>query len=217
MRLLLLCCCVAFAANAADKRLAVLELNAQRLPDADRASFQAPYFTDLFRQKAVQLLPKLGVITRENLITLLQASGRDIAQCEGTCAVDTARLIGADYVVAGDFSRVGPSVKLTLTLYDSKTGNVLAGTTAAGRNPEGLDESAQLVADDLFTPLLAEFGGPPPSRPAAPVGGSPRAHKVSIALLIGGGVAAASSGGCALPPHATPAALPRQPQPTAPP
>ena len=126
----------------------------------------------------MQLLPKLGVITRENLITLLQASGRDIAQCEGSCAVETARLIGADYVVAGDFSRVGPSVKLTLTLYDSKTGNVLAGTTAAGKNPEGLDESAQLVADDLFTPLLAEFGGPPPSRPAAPVGGSPRAHKV---------------------------------------
>jgi hypothetical protein len=55
------------------------------------------------------------MITRENLITLLQASGRDIAQCEGTCAVDTARLIGADYVGAGDFSRVGPSVKLTLT------------------------------------------------------------------------------------------------------
>jgi hypothetical protein len=94
-------------------------------------------------------------------------------------------------------------VKLTLTLYDAKSGNVLSGTTAAGKNPEGLDESAQLVADDLFTPLLAEFGGPSPTRPPAPIGGSPRAHKVAIALLIGGGVAAASSGGFALAAHST--------------
>ncbi|HUJ24675.1 MAG TPA: hypothetical protein VLW85_01565 [Myxococcales bacterium] len=194
MRLLLLCVCLASAASAADKRLAVLELNAQRLPPADRGSYQPQYFTDLFRQKAVQLLPKLGVITRENLVTLLQSSGRDISQCEGTCAVDTARLIGADYVVAGDFSRVGPAVKLTLTLYDAKTGNVLSGTTAAGRNPEGLDESAQLVADDLFAPLLAEFGGPPPARPLAQQQGSPRAHKLAIGLLIAGGVFAAGSG-----------------------
>ncbi len=214
MRLLLLCCCVAFAANAADKRLAVLELNAQRLPDADRASFQAPCFTDLFRQKAVQLLPKLGVITRENLITLLQASGRDIAQCEGTCAVDTARLIGADYVVAGDFSRVGPSVKLTLTLYDARSGNVLSGTTASGKNPEGLDESAQLVADDLFAPLLSQYGGPTPARPAPPIGGSPRAHKVAIALLIGGGVAAAGSGGFMLAARSTYSSVQSQQQPT---
>lgn len=193
MRSLLLCLCVASAVQAGDKRLAVLELNAQRLSPADKASFQAPYFTDLFRQKAVQLLPKLGVITRENLVTLLQSSGRDISQCEGTCAVDTARLIGADYVVAGDFSRVGPAVKLTLTLYDAKTGNVLAGTTAAGRNPEGLDESAQLVADDLFAPLIGAYGGPQGGRPLAQQG-SPRAHKLAVAMLIAGGVFAASAG-----------------------
>ena len=193
MRLLLLFLCAATSVQAADKRLAVLELNAQRLSPADRSSFQAPYFTDLFRQKAVQLLPKLGVITRENLVTLLQSSGRDISQCEGTCAVDTARLIGADFVVAGDFSRVGPAVKLTLTLYDAKTGNVLAGTTAAGKNPEGLDESAQLVADDLFAPLLGQYGGPQQAR-VQPQTGSPRAHKLAIGMLVAGGVFAAGAG-----------------------
>ena len=42
MRLLLLSCALAFTASAAEtKRLAVLELNALRLPDGDRASFQA--------------------------------------------------------------------------------------------------------------------------------------------------------------------------------
>lgn len=215
MRLLLLCMGLASTALAADKRLAVLELNAQRLVPSDRSTYQAQYFTDLFRQKAVQLLPKLGVITRENLVTLLQASGRDISQCEGTCAVDTARLIGADYVVAGDFARVGPAVKLTLTLYDAKTGNVLSGTTAAGRNPEGLDESAQLVADDLFAPLLAQFGGPPPARPAAQQTGSPRAHKVAIGLLIASGVFAAGSGTFAFLGAQTNSTIQNTPQPTA--
>src|SRR5579859_5297577 len=107
MHVFLLACLMAAGPQAEEtRRLAVLELNSQRLAPSDRSSYQAPYFTDLFRQKAVQLLPKLAVITRENLLTLLQASGKDLSQCEGTCAVDTARLIGADYVVAGDFARV---------------------------------------------------------------------------------------------------------------
>ena len=199
MHVLLLACLMAAGSQAGEpRRLAVLELNSQRLAPSDRTSYQAPYFTDLFRQKAVQLLPKLAVITRENLLTLLQASGKDLSQCEGTCAVDTARLIGADYVVAGDFARVGPAVKLTLTLYDAHSGNVLAGTTAAGRNPEGLDESAQLVADDLFTPLLAQYGGPQQPKAPPPRGGSPRAHVASIILLGAGAAMGVASGGFAL-------------------
>src|SRR4051812_22058741 len=67
----------------------------------------ARYLTDVVRAALLQAAPRLSVMTRENLLVLLQASGKDLAECEGECEVDTGRRIGADAVVSGDVLKFG--------------------------------------------------------------------------------------------------------------
>src|SRR5438309_1007986 len=68
-----------------------------------------------------------------------------------------------------------------------------AAVAADVKRLEGLDESAQLVADDLFTPLLAQFGGPPPARPVEAAQASPL-RKLGLWFTVGGGALLAGSG-----------------------
>src|SRR6185312_5894863 len=67
-------------------KLAVLEL---RNFTSELTRENAQYFTDLVRSGVLKARPKLEVITRENLLVLLQASGKDLSNCEGECEVDT--------------------------------------------------------------------------------------------------------------------------------
>src|SRR4051812_16771675 len=117
---------------AADVRtLAVLELRSR----IDGERVDTGYLTDEVR--AAALGTGLRVITRENLLTLLKASGKDAADCEGECEVETGRRIGADYVVSGEILRFGTSVKLNLRLHDSREGTLLSASVASGAS---LDE-----------------------------------------------------------------------------
>jgi hypothetical protein len=80
-------------------RLAVLDLRnfAKELTPQNSI-----YVTDVIRQETLHNQPQLEVMTRENLLVLLQASGKKIEDCEGGCEVDTGRRIGADLIVSGD-------------------------------------------------------------------------------------------------------------------
>ncbi len=62
----------------------------------------AGYFADVVRSASLRALPGLRVITKENLVVLLQSTGKRLEDCEGECEVDTGRRIGADLVVSGD-------------------------------------------------------------------------------------------------------------------
>src|SRR5690349_8177744 len=77
------------------------------------------YFADVVRAAAVRADPSLQVITRENLLVLLQSTGKDLADCEGECEVETGRRIGADLVISGDLLKVGTQYKLNLRLHET--------------------------------------------------------------------------------------------------
>src|SRR5438105_2519379 len=85
--------------------LAVLEFR-NKLAGADRKDIDAGYFSDVVRQAAVHTLPDIRVITRENLLVLLQSSGKSLEDCEGECEVDTGRRIGADLVISGELVKI---------------------------------------------------------------------------------------------------------------
>ncbi|MBS2022512.1 MAG: hypothetical protein JST92_08890 [Deltaproteobacteria bacterium] len=114
---------------------------------------QVRYFTDVVRDATVKATPKVHVMTRENLLVLLQASGKDIANCEGECEVDTGRRIGADAVVSGELLKVGTKLKLSLKLHETKDGTLLSTAVASGRSIDELDEAAQKAAIDLIAPM----------------------------------------------------------------
>ena len=129
-------------------KLAVLEL---RNFAKDLTRENAQYFTDVIRSAALKAQPQLEIMTRENLLVLLQASGRDLASCEGECEVDTGRRIGADQIVSGEIQKLGTLYKLSLRLHDTHEGRLLASTQASGKTVEELDAAVQQAAQDLLT------------------------------------------------------------------
>jgi hypothetical protein len=110
------------------------------------------YFTDVVRGSALRSAPGLSVMTRENLLVLLQATGKDAGQCEGECEVDTGRRIGADAVVSGEILKVGSKFKMSLKLHETAGGQLLSTAVASGKSIDELDESAQAAAADLLAP-----------------------------------------------------------------
>jgi len=128
-------------------RLAVLEL---RNSTSELTARQARYFTDLVRSGALQRAPQLEVITRENLLVLLQASGKDLANCEGECEVDTGRRIGADAIVSGEIQKIGKNYKIALRLHETHEGRLIAAAVASGESVETLDDETGKATAELF-------------------------------------------------------------------
>lgn len=104
------------------KRLAVLEFVSRKV---DEETLRA--FSDALRGGAVEALSGrgIGVITRENMMMLLKSMGRSDCNSEGDCEVETARNIGADYVVSGSVTNIEGTFVVTLKLHETQNGNLL--------------------------------------------------------------------------------------------
>ena len=127
-------------------RLAVLDLRRS----SGFTSEDARYLTDVVRAAVLKEAPRLSVMTRENLLVLLQASGKDLAECEGECEVDTARRLGADAVISGDVLKFGARFKLSLRLHETKDGRLLSAAVASGATLEELDAAIQARVAELM-------------------------------------------------------------------
>lgn len=110
------------------------------------------YFADLVRAAALQQ-GGWRVITRENLVALLQAAGQDLAACEGECEIETGRRIGADLVVSGELQRLGAKYRLSLRLHDTAEGRLLSTAFGSGATVDELDEVTRSAAKDLLQAL----------------------------------------------------------------
>ena len=164
---------LAAPAVAQERHLAVLELK-NKLAGHARSQLDASYFTDQIRQAALPIARAhaIGLISRENLLTLLKAAGKTLEGCEGECEVDTGRNVGAEFVISGDLVQVGNTFKASLRFHDTRSGNLLSAVTASGKSAEELDQSlAKKVRE-----LLAELKDEPAPRAAttlAPVASRP--------------------------------------------
>src|SRR5436853_2915819 len=137
---------------AATRIVSVLELrNKQQLRDG--RGIDAGYVADRLRAEVLSAGIDAKVISRENMLVLLQAQGKQIADCEGECEVETGRKIGADLVVSGEILRVGESLKASLRLHETQSGTLLAAATAAGSTAEELDSRLASAVRQLVAPL----------------------------------------------------------------
>ena len=96
----LLCSLVCFSFVQAEKpkevRVAVLQLTQQ----VNLSNQEIGYLTDIVRKIASDQLPKhFLVLTQESIMTLIPP-GRELEDCEGTCAVDTGRLLSVKYILS---------------------------------------------------------------------------------------------------------------------
>lgn len=132
--------------------MAVLEFRSKLKGDL-RDQVDASYLTDVVRSAALKQVPGLRVITRENMLVLLQQAGKKAEECEGGCEVETGRLLGADLVITGDVLRFGTSFKLNLRLHETRDGQLLSGAQASGRSVDELDHSLQRAVRELLAPV----------------------------------------------------------------
>jgi TolB-like protein len=141
------------------KRLAVLEFQGRNL-DQDILMT----FSDTVRGGALLGLEPYGVsvMTRENMLVLLRDMGKQ--ECgEGDCEVETARNMGADYVVSGKVVRIEQLYVVTLKLHETQGGSLLGSETVEGASQVELMRSLREHGRQLVT---AAFGpGPDSVRP----------------------------------------------------
>ena len=142
---------IALLAAAQPKMLAVLEFK-DKLPKSGD-NLDVGYLTDVVRDDAKDAVPSLKVMTRENMLVLLQSSGKSLADCEGECEVDTGRRIGADLVISGEVLRFGTQYKVNMKLHDTHEGELLAGAIAAGSTADQLDADLNRAVAKLLAPL----------------------------------------------------------------
>ena len=119
-------------------------------------------FSDTVRGGTLQALEPYGVVgmTRENMLVLLRDMGKK--ECgEGDCEVETARNIGADYVISGKVVRVEQSYFVTLKLHETQGGSLLGTDTVEGASQVELLRALREHARQLTT---AAFGPGPDSR-----------------------------------------------------
>ncbi len=128
-------------------KLAVLDL---RNFASELTHENVQYFTDVIRQSALRNAPGVEVMTRENLLVLLGASGKKLDECEGECEVDTGRRIGADAIISGELQKLGKRYKVSLRLHDTRGGTLLNSAIGSGGTLEELDDSVAKAAADLF-------------------------------------------------------------------
>jgi len=152
------------------KLLAVLEFKGANLK-ADILDTMS----DAVRGGASDALSTTGinVMTRESMLVLLKEMG--IKECsEGDCEVESARNIGADYVISGRIVQMEGTYVATLKLHETKRGTLLGTRDAEAKKQKDLwhalkEQGRKLVADKLARPGPISIASPDrPSRPAPP-------------------------------------------------
>jgi len=138
---------------AEQKHLAVLEFEL-----ADGVKLDRVIFSDLARSAVNQRAPQLFVMTRESTEALLQANGKTLADCAGECEVDVGRKLGADYIISGRISNVGSFFFLSMRLFSTADGRLLASADARGKSADELVEKSDGALDKLLAPLAAIAG-----------------------------------------------------------
>src|SRR5438105_11649434 len=159
--LLVACACATAAPPPAAESTASGEAPAPRIVSVlelrsklrEGAAIDAGYVADRLRAEVLSSGIEARVISRENMLVLLQAQGKQLADCEAECEVETGRRIGADLVVSGEILRVGESLKASLRLHETRSGMLVAAATAAGSTAEELDSRLASAVRQLVAPL----------------------------------------------------------------
>jgi len=123
LQLLIFNCLWLSIANA-EERIAVLEFQGTK---ADKEVLIQ--LSDEARGGTLAAFPfhrsQFSVITRENLDAILKSQGKDRSCVDESCALSLGKSIGATYILTGNLNRVENQYFLTLSIYSTKTKNLL--------------------------------------------------------------------------------------------
>jgi TolB-like protein len=124
-----------------------------RLQGADKNSLDSNYVCNAVRAAVKRTRPASRLMTQENIQVLLGSAHKTLEDCQGECEVDTGRLLGADIIITGDLLRVGSKLKLDMRMHETKTGQLVAGSDASGKNVDELDSDLPRAVNELMAGL----------------------------------------------------------------
>ena len=151
--------CTPLVASAVEP-VAVLELSSQsKLPPAT-----LDLLTDAIRSAALDVLPSATytVMTRDNMLVMLEDMGLSTECVQGNCEVETGRNIGAKLVVAGSVTDVEGTHIVSIKLYDCASGSLLAAEESRGQGQLALLDTVKKSSRTLFQKVMTEPAAPAP-------------------------------------------------------
>ena len=133
----------------AKERVAILELKNQ----AGIKNAEAGYLSDVVRDVASELpTQRFSVMTRDNIMVLLPP-GVSLEDCVGSCAIETGRNIGAHWIIVGGVVRFGRSLRVTLKLHHTQTGELRGSVRIKGDTVEALESPLSRATSLLLAKL----------------------------------------------------------------
>ena len=123
------------------RRIAILELSNRT---KQQVSLEEINFLTNEMRRVAGYLPSADflVMTKESIEVLIDPS-QSIEDCVGVCEVETGRLLGADWILTGEVIRFGRSLRVSIKLHETKSGQYLAGESLKGKEVEDLEVPIQ--------------------------------------------------------------------------
>ena len=142
------------AARAEDQRLPFLVVLEFHVENNAIPIDSAVTLANLVRSRIVRATGgMLKLISREKVIEILTQAQKSAAQCTTECEIETARTIGADYLLTGSVSALAGKAVLVLDV--KKTGDgVTVASTSLRAPPAELADQLDAAVDQL----TSEFG-----------------------------------------------------------
>jgi len=152
---------IAGTAHAQVKYVAVVETetDAQSGAAAKINKAEVRQITAALRREAVNNLPrgKYNIMTSETV----QAQGTaKLEECaDENCVITLGSKIGADYIVRGIISKIGANLTVTVEMYETNDGTLVASSDlASAGDAAGLLEKAGAACARMYNKFLNDFG-----------------------------------------------------------
>lgn len=131
------------------ERLAVLTLQNR----INMSLEETQYLTSLVRRIASKRLAhRYLVMTQENIEVLLPPDTK-LEDCVSECQVETGRTLGARFIITGEVLRFGSSLRLTLRMHDTQSGQLLVSEVAKANDIEGLETPTEQLVETLVASI----------------------------------------------------------------
>ena len=199
------------AVTAQVKNIAVVEteIDVSSGASAELTAAEVRLVTAGLRREAVKNLPqqKYNIMTSE---TVYAQGGAVLEECaDENCVITLGSKIGADYIVRGTISKIQKILTLSVEIYETEDGNLVASSDLVrSENIGDLIEKAAAVCADMYktfantrgssrkapaTPVTDTVTAPPPNPPdsgalAAPKSAPQEHSSKRFSFSLGGGI-----------------------------